>query len=432
MRKLVLVLFITSVFALSVSAGGQGDGGGETLAGEVTFWQSYPAVNEVYTDYAEEYMKEHPESKITLSLFTARAFDDKLNTAMPAGTAGDILEGWDGQVWAYISAGLLAEPPDYMVDYYRETTMKLLQSDRKLYGIPTFVGLKFLFWNKDWFADVGLDRAPTTITEMMDYAKKLTVYDNSGNPTKAGLAFRVSGGGYGVAEKWWMKTLGPMGKAPIEVTGDRKWASNFDTKEAVDSVQYYLDGLYNYKVDSFDIERDIAGFAKGKSAMIQKESQAIPFLTDTAPDMDYGIAPMPGDKIRGTLAVIIRNYVNEDCKYKTLAWDVIKYFNTPERHKKMFLETGWNPVRGDVDYSSVYAAKPKYAGLMDFPPGYEAYFYPANDSWSELWPKAGEWLTQMYTREDLANDRAALEAECKAFSDSVNQILRENSEYAPK
>ena len=70
--------------------------------------------------------------------------------------------------------------------------------------------------------------------------------------------------------------------------------------------------------------------------------------------------------------------------------------------------------------------------FMEFPPGYTAYFYPANDSWSEIWPKAGEWLTQMYTREDLAKNRSALEAECKAFSDTVNQILKENDEYAPK
>lgn len=432
MKKLVLVMLIACSLVLSLSAGGQQGTSGQSLAGEVTFWQAYPAVNAVYTGYAQEYMEEHPESKIVLSLFTARAFDDKLNTAMPAGTAGDILEGWDGQLWAYISAGLLAAPPDYMLDYYRETTMKFLQSEGEIWGMPTFVGLKFLFWNQDWFADVGLNRAPTTITEQMEYARKLTVYDNSGNPVKAGLAFRLSGGGYGIAEKWWMKTLGPMGKDPIEVTGEKKWASNYDTKEVADSVQYYLDALYNYKVDSFDIERDIAGFAKGKSAMIQKESQAIPFLTDTAPDLKYGIAPMPGDKIRGTLAVVIGNYVNASCKNKALAWDVIKYFNTPERHRKMFLDTGWNPVRGDVDYGPVYEAKPKYAGLMDFPPGYEAYFYPANDSWSEIWPKTGDWLTQMFTRQELAKNRAALEAECKAFSDTVNQILKDNNEYAPK
>jgi ABC-type glycerol-3-phosphate transport system substrate-binding protein len=124
--------------------------------------------------------------------------------------------------------------------------------------------------------------------------------------------------------------------------------------------------------------------------------------------------------------------VNADCKNKALAWDVIKFFNTPERHRKMFLETGWNPVRGDVDYGPVYDAKPKFAGLMDFPSGYEAYFYPINNSWSEIWPKTGEWLTKMYAREDLANNRAALQAECKKFSDTVNQILKENDEFAAK
>ena len=145
MKKLVLVMLIACSLILSLSAGGQQGTGGQSLAGEVTFWQAYPAVNEVYTGYAQEYMEEHPESKIILSLFTARAFDDKLNTAMPAGTAGDILEGWDGQLWAYISAGLLAEPPDYMLDYYRKTTMKFLQREGDIYGMPTFVGLKFLF-----------------------------------------------------------------------------------------------------------------------------------------------------------------------------------------------------------------------------------------------------------------------------------------------
>jgi len=70
--------------------------------------------------------------------------------------------------------------------------------------------------------------------------------------------------------------------------------------------------------------------------------------------------------------------------------------------------------------------------LLDFPRGYEAYFYPINNSWSEIWPKTGEWLTNMYTREDLATNRGALEQECRAFSEQVNQILKENDEYAPK
>ncbi len=79
-----------------------------------------------------------------------------------------------------------------------------------------------------------------------------------------------------------------MGLAPIEKTGEGKWASNFDTPEAQAAIQYYLDGFYKYKVDSFSVERDITAFAKEKSAMIQKESQAIPFLEKTSPDLEYG------------------------------------------------------------------------------------------------------------------------------------------------
>ncbi|HUV08167.1 MAG TPA: extracellular solute-binding protein, partial [Spirochaetia bacterium] len=335
MRRTLISIGLMALLVLSAWPGGQKEAGKESLSGEVTFWQAYPEVNNVYQGYADEYMKEHPEAKVTLTLFTARAFGDKLNTAMPAGTAGDILESYDGEVWPYISGGLIAKMPDDVLDYYHKSIMKMLQREKDIYGMPTFVGLKYLFWNKKWFKEKGLDRAPKTITEQMEFARKLTIYDTAGNPEKAGLAFRVSGGGYGVAEKWWMKTLGPMGKAPIEVTGSGKWASNFDTPEVVASMQYYLDGLYKYKVDAFTIERDIAGFAKEKSAMCQKEAQAIPFLADNAPNMDYGIGMMPSDKYSGTLAVVIANYVNEKCKNKALAWDVIKFFNTPDRHRNM-------------------------------------------------------------------------------------------------
>jgi len=432
MKKTLFMIGALVVLFSGAWAGGQKEGGKASLAGEVTFWQSYPEVNTVYSEFATEYMAQHPEAKITLTLFTARAFDDKLNTAMPAGTAGDILEGWDGQLWPYISGGLIDKLPDPMLDYYKKTIMKMLQREGEIYGIPTFVGLKYLFWNKKWFKEKGLDRAPKTLTEMMEYARKLTIYDSAGNPEKAGLAFRLSGGGYGLAEKWWMKTLGPMGKAPLEKTVAGKWASNFDTPEAANAVQYYLDGLYKYKVDAQSIERDIAGFAKEKSAMIQKEAQAIPFLDENAPKMEYDIAVIPGDKYWGTLAVIIGSYVNAKCKNKALAWDVVKFFNTPERHRTMFLKTGWNPVRGDVDYEPVYKEKPRYRGLMDFPKGYGAYFYPINNSFAEIWPKTGEWLTKMYTRQDLVGNRAELEKECKAFSDQVNKILTDNNEFAPK
>mgnify|MGYP002476525558 CR=1 FL=1 len=108
MLLLVLSPLLGGLVLLLAGAWGQA-----SLKGEVTWWQAYPEVNNVYTEYAKQYMAEHPEAKITLTLFTARAFDDKLNTAMPAGTGGDILEGWDGQLWPYISAGMIVKlPPD--------------------------------------------------------------------------------------------------------------------------------------------------------------------------------------------------------------------------------------------------------------------------------------------------------------------------------
>ncbi|HEX2390886.1 MAG TPA: extracellular solute-binding protein, partial [Casimicrobiaceae bacterium] len=67
--------------------------------------------------------------------------------------------------------------------------MENSQTGGKTWGIPFQRSTVVLYWNKELFKEAGLDpnKPPATWSEMVDYAKKLTKKDASGNVTQWGV-----------------------------------------------------------------------------------------------------------------------------------------------------------------------------------------------------------------------------------------------------
>jgi len=403
---------------------------------EISLWTAYAENVPVYEKLAEEYIKENPDVEIKVEQFPARSMQEKIAITLPAGTASDIIEEGGPEMCAYIAAGFISRPPAWVEDFVEESVYDFMKPvfyiDGEIWGLPSFVGLKYLYINKKMLEEADLIGAPQTVEQMIEYAKKMTKYDKSGNVTRSGLSLRLSGGGYGIAEKWYMKALAPYGGRPLIETAPGKYCGAFDTEESQKSVQLYLDLLYKYKVDSYTTEKDIEAFTKEETAMFQREGFVIGHLATYNPDLEYIVSALPGDVYRGTLVVENTLFVNEASKHKEIAWDFVKFLSSKDSTVMKFKDTGWNPVRKDVDYAPVYAKNPKYRLLQEFPENYGGYFIPNIICWTEIWTKAGEWLADMFTREDLANDPEKLAAECKKFNESVNQILKEADLYAPK
>jgi len=402
---------------------------------EISLWTAYGTNIPTYKKLAEEYMAEHPGVKINVEAFPARAMEQKLAVTLPAGTASDIIEEHPFGMAPYVNAGLISKPPTWSKDFVEESVYDLMKPgvgiNGEIWGVPSFVGLKYLYCNKDMLDEAGLVGAPQTIDQLVEYAKKLTKYDDKGNITRSGISLRLSGGGYGVAEKWWMLALAPYGGSPLIETAPGKYSGAFDTEECQKAIQLYLDFLYKYKVDSFDVDHDVEAFTREEAAMFQREGFVIDHLASHAPDLNYTVSPLPGDVYRGTMCVNINFWVTECSRQKELAWDFIEFLVRKENVRMKFKDTGWNTVRKDVDYAPVYAQHPMYRRLQYFPENYGAYFYYTIRPWNEIWTKAGELLADLFTRENLANNPEKLAEECKKFNDSVNEILKEFDLYAP-
>jgi len=120
---------------------------------------------------ADEYMAEHPDVKINITVLENEAFKSKLALELQAGNAPDIFQSWGGGVLAEQAAAGMARPiadeiTDW-VDTMNPAGMSIYQVDGVQYGIPYNFGLVGAWYNKDLFAQAGIEQPPATWEEFL-------------------------------------------------------------------------------------------------------------------------------------------------------------------------------------------------------------------------------------------------------------------------
>jgi len=399
---------------------------------KITMWTAYPEICDFAKSAAERYGKLNPNIEIEVTLFAQRALEEKVSAALPVGAGPDLLDLQLVSVYPYHSAGLMEVVPEDVADWARKNLPASViknNTDRdKLIILPIYISVGLMFYNKDHFQEAGLTIPPKDIDEQMMYAKKLVKYDAEGNITRAGLDFRLSGGASGTAEKFWTQAMCPYGVRSIVPVGD-KWQTGYDNEWGQKALKYYLDAIYTYKVESLDIKSDAEGFGLGLSSMFQRESWVMSYLRDYAPNINYGVFPMPkGPNGWGGVATTQGISVPKSSAHKKEAWAFAKWLLNDDNSVKFFIESGWQPVRTNVDYSEVYKVFPAARVFVEIlqNPEYEAFEYDLMPAIDEIQTRQAEQLMILFKKPELLEDPEKL---AKSVHDMANETNRILSEY---
>jgi raffinose/stachyose/melibiose transport system substrate-binding protein len=125
---------------------------------------------------ADEYMEMHPDVKINVTVLENEALKSALAVEMQAGSAPDIFHSWGGGILAeQVDAGMVQSLDGQLDDWdaLNEGAMSVWQVDGVQYGVPYTFGLVGFFYNKDLFAQAGIDEPPTTWDEFLDDVQAL-------------------------------------------------------------------------------------------------------------------------------------------------------------------------------------------------------------------------------------------------------------------
>lgn len=398
---------------------------GAAQAQDITVWSGYPELAPFYEHVAEGMKADWPDLNVTVEAIALREHEKRLALGLSSGLDdATVIELSGSTASRYVENDLLPAAPEDVAAFvsdpanFGEFFVTSASRDGTVYGIPFMRGQGALFYNTDMFAAAGLEGPPATMADYTDYAVKLTRRDAAGKPEVSGWSLRLSGGGQGIAEKFWIN-LFQYGGNVLVPDGDGKWRADYANEAGVKALGQYLDLIAQGTV-SVEMPADAEAFERGQTAMFIRESWVIGDIAAKAPDLNYATAPLPV----GSIALPTNLYVaGGDDDAQAAAWAFAQAANDPDNLIWMLANVGWLPNRSGVDYSSVTGEAPAFAAFVDYPEGYGFFTLPAIGPIEEVLTRLAAQLEAAFANPVLAGDEAAILAHLQKAADETNQIL---------
>ena len=400
---------------------------------QISVWIGWSELLPVYQKAAADFQAQ-TGTKVEVLAFPLREFERKLAVSIPAGNAPDIFVTSEYIIPQYIAAGYIALPPKNVQEFIEKSfdpyTLKINTFNGKIYGVPQIGIARVLYWNKDLFAEAGLSGPPKNWDELVEYARKLTVYNEKGEPVRTGICLRKFGGGSGVTEKFQI-FLASAGGDILKQTPDGKWRAAYNDEAGRATLKLYIDLIHKYKVDSFDTKQDTEAFALGHTAMYVREFWPVPYFKKNAPGLNFGTTLIPGrvEGKSGTVYSTESAFVPKSSKNAKIAWEFIMFLNKEEYVKMFFEDIGWPVPRIDIDFSDVFAREPAYAVANEQPEGYKYSTYPPLTAADEIWTKLGERLEAAFRDASLVDNPEGIKKVLDDAAKETDEILKEHGLY---
>ena len=365
-RRLV-ALVVAAATGITLAGCAAGDDSSDAL----TVWTRTDG--EAYMrDLIALYEEQNPDVNVELTAIPNNEVQQKLGSAISAGDAPDVAAIDVVKAPFFIAAeafedltGQIAELP--YADDLLEGQLDAGTYDGKQYAVPFTADSSVLFYNKDLFAQAGLDpeAAPATWDEFAEAAIAVGALGDE----YEGYHFSAGCGGCSAF------VLEPMvwaagGDFLDSESGSLSPDATFD-----DPVVEELVKLLNSIVEQGGItdssqvdagENYGGAFESGKLGMVSSGSFYMSQLQNTPPPFEVGVAPLPG-KTAGEVASFAGGDVLSmpvGAKNPEGAWDFISWAAGDEAQTAL-AEDGYTPIRTDL-YESVYSSKgPEWAALAE-------------------------------------------------------------------
>ena len=394
-------------------------------AQDVVIWGGFPELTEYYERVAESLSGKYPDLNVLVEPIGLRDHEKRVALGLSSGLDdATVLELIGSTANRYIVNDLIQPAPESVSTFVNDDSnfeaffQTTATVNGSVYGVPVFRGQGALFYNTDMLAAAGLEGPPKTMDEYDEYAAKLTQRDADGNPTVSGWSLRLSGGGGGIAEKFWIN-LHQHGGTLLEKDGNN-YRAGYANEQGLAALKQYVDAVSGAKTVTVEMPADAAAFQREQTAMFIRESWVIGDTAKKAPDLNYKTAVLP----RGSIALPVNLYVSGGSdEAQAAAWDFAIAANEPEHLIWMLDNVGWLPNRSGVDYSGVVAAKPQFGAFVDLPEDYVFFTLPSIEPINEILTRFAAQLVDAYADESLVGNDAAMLKVLKASAEETNTIL---------
>jgi multiple sugar transport system substrate-binding protein len=391
------------------------------FAEDLVMWERSGGNAGMVDRLVEMWNEKNPDRKIQLTYIPHAEMVAKLAQAIASGDVPDLM-GLD-LIYGpqFEAAGQLVDITDYFKDDPNIKTaspghMTVATYDGRLYGVPLYADVSALFYNKDLFEKAGLDpnKPPTSLAELRAYADKITAL---GGDVK-GYFLPGSCAGCNIF------TVGPLmwaSGATIEPNADGEPLVGDGVKEVLQWARDMIKaGNVHDDARAENGETFHLRFGSGKLGMMGTGNFNITLAREQNPEMEFGIALLPGVEpgsaasfIGGDLVTIPKGSTRVDD-----AVDFMKFLLSDEVQVEGYAKMLNLTTRSDMTDNPYFNAEPlvqdvaKALAVGRTP--YTLTFFEQINS------PQGPWLQMLqrayYTDDDLDEIIADAQAQMKAIA----------------
>jgi len=394
-------------------------------AQEIRVWSGYPELAPFYEHVAEGMKDEYPDLSVRVEAIALREHEKRLALGLTSGEAAEVIELGTSTATRYLENELFNVAPDEIAAFVEDPAnfsgffRDSASYDGTVHGMPLFRGQSALYYNTDMFAAAGLTEPPADMAEYTTYAEALTQRDANGEPVVSGWSLRLSGGGQGIAEKFWINMF-QFGENLVEQNEAGLWRADFANEQGRAALKQYLENVHTLKTVTVEMPADAEAFEREQTAMFIRESWVIGDIAAKAPDLAYATATLP----RGSIVAPVSLWITGEGEKADAAWAFAQASNEPENLLWLLDNVGWLPNRSGLDYSAILEAKPALAAFVEYPDTYEFFSLPNIGPVEEILTRAAARLTDAFANPALAADDAAIDAVLVAMQDEINGLLQ--------
>ncbi|MFB2533439.1 extracellular solute-binding protein [Paracoccus sp. p3-h83] len=242
---------------------------------------------------------------------------------------------------------------------YEPSVIATAQFDGQVWGLPRAFSTKALYWNKDLFAQAGLDmpNGPTTFDELLTAARAIT--------EKTGAkGFGMPAADMDNTFHEFLNFLYSNGGQVVDAEG--KVA--FDSPNNVETLKFYQE-LAKYA------QPGPIAYDRGKLEPLFKEGQVAMYTSGAwgrtkAEGVNFGVAPIPAGPQgqHSTLLITDSLVVFKGTGKEEATTSLVKFLTAPDRQAAFDKAGGWTPIRQGEGAQALIAEDPNWKPFIEAVP----------------------------------------------------------------
>lgn len=391
MKKLSIVIVAALLLAISGSAFSQ-----TTIRVVIPYYSA--ETEPFFRNAVSAFEAENPDIAVELEVVNWDTLFQKLTTDIAGGAAPDVSIIGTRWLTDFVTQGI-AEPLDeYMAeentgDRFIDVFLGPSEIDGTVYGLPWTASARAMFYNKDLFDAAGAE-APKTWEDVREAATAI-----SENTDAFGFGLQ---GKEIETDVYWYYAMWSFGADIIDEDG----TSGIDSPEAIEAAEFYKqlidEGLTQPEPTAYNRENVQDLFKQGRLGMVITAPFLIGQLADEAPDLEYGIAPVPRAEEQVTYGVTDSIMMFSSSTKKNEAWRFLEFIFRPEVHIDFTVAESFLPVLTAETQTEFFQNNDQLKVFADLLP--VARFAPNVADWERIADHTSNALQRIYLGEQSAEE----------------------------